>query len=106
MAGISESFDNQYQYRSLPSTQNRLKLALSKPLVEFIDAATGIQHFLFSGKERMAGRTYFDVQVALFGGAGLERFAASAADGDFYVFRVNSWFHLTSLSPLAAVGPH
>ena len=42
----------------------------------------------------MASRTNFDVQVAFLGRASLEGLAASAANGYFDVFRVNSWFHL------------
>ena len=68
-------------------------------LVEAIDASRGIDQLLLSGKERMASRANFHVEVALFGRAGLERLAASAANGDFYVFRVNSWFHLLLCLP-------
>ena len=66
---------------------------LAVPFVKAIHASGGIDQLLFSGKERMAGRTDFDVQVALFGGAGLERLAAGAGNGYLNVFRVNSWFH-------------
>jgi len=77
---------------------------LAIALIEAIDASRGIDQFLLSGKERMAGRTDFHVQVALFRGAGLESLAASASDVDFYVFWVNSWFHLLLVS-LAALSP-
>ena len=72
---------------------------LAIALVEAIDASRGIDQLLLSGKERMASRTDFHVQIALFRGAGLERLTASASDVDFYVFWVNSWFHLTFMSP-------
>ena len=65
-------------------------------LVEAIDASRGIDQLLFAGEERVASRANFDVQVALFGGAGLERLAASAGNSYIDVFWVNSWFHLVT----------
>jgi hypothetical protein len=73
------------------STFGRRFLAVT--LIKAIHASRGVDQLLFSGKERMAGRTNFDVQIALFSGAGLERLAASAANSYLNVFRVNSWFH-------------
>ena len=70
---------------------------LAVTLVEAIDASCGIDQLLFTRKERMASRTNFDVQVALASGAGLERLAARAGDGNFNVFGMNSWFHLVTL---------
>ena len=67
---------------------------LAITFVEAIDASCGIDQLLFSGKERMASGTDFDVQVTFASRAGLESFAASAGDRDFNVFGVNSWFHL------------
>ena len=67
---------------------------LAIALVEAIDASSGIDQLLLSGEERMASRTNFDVQIAFLGRASLEGLAASAANGYFDVFRVNSWFHL------------
>ena len=66
---------------------------LAITLVKAIDASCGIDQLLFSGKERVAGRANFDVQIALLGRAGLESFATSTANGYFDVFGVNSWFH-------------
>ena len=77
----------------------RLGRFLTVALVEAIDASRGIDELLLSGKERMASRTDFHVQVALFGRPSFERLAASATDVDFYVFRVNSWFHLLLCLP-------
>ena len=68
---------------------------LAIALVEAIDASRGIDQLLFAGKERVASRANFDVQIALLRGAGFERFAASAGNGYIDVFWVNSWFHLT-----------
>src|ERR1051325_3500744 len=71
---------------------------LAVALVEAIDASSGIDQLLFAGEERVASRANFDVQVALLGGAGLERLAASAGNIYFDVFWVNSWFHLVTFS--------
>jgi hypothetical protein len=67
---------------------------LSITLVEAIDASRGIDQLLFAGEERVASRTNFDVQIAFLRRASLESLAASAANGNFDVFWVNSWFHL------------
>ena len=66
---------------------------LAVTLVKAIDASCGIDQLLFTRKERVASRTDFDVQVALLGGASLECLAARAADSNFNVFGMNSWFH-------------
>src|SRR6185369_14625995 len=66
---------------------------LAVTLVKAIDASCGIDQLLFTRKERVAGRTDFDVQVTLLVGASLECLAARTADGDFNVFGMNSWFH-------------
>ena len=66
---------------------------LAVALIEAIDASCGIDQLLFTRKEWMASRTDFDVQVTFLGRARLERLAASAGDGDFNVFGMNSWFH-------------
>jgi hypothetical protein len=73
---------------------------LAVTLVEAIDASGGIDEFLFTGEERVASRTDFDVQVTFLRGAGLECFAARAGDVYFDVFGVNSRFHLTLVRAL------
>ena len=70
---------------------------LAIALVEAIDASCGIDQLLLAGKERVASRTNFNVQVTFLGGASLERLAARAGDGNIDVFWVNSWFHLITL---------
>ena len=70
---------------------------LAVALVEAIDASCGIDQFLFTGKEWMASRTDFDVQVPFLGGASLERLATRAGNRNFNVFWMNSWFHLVTL---------
>ena len=71
---------------------------LAIALVEPIHASSGIDQLLLTGKERVASRADFDVQVAFFGRASLKGLAASAANGNFYVFRMNSWFHFLLFS--------
>jgi len=66
---------------------------LAVTLIEAIDAPGSIDQFLFAGKERVASRTDFHVQVTFFGGAGLECLAARAGNVYFGVFGMNSWFH-------------
>ena len=67
---------------------------LAVALVEAIDASRSIDQLLFAGKEGVASRANFDVQVALLGRARLKRLAASAGNIYFDVFWVDSWFHL------------
>jgi hypothetical protein len=79
---------------------------LAIALVEAIDASGGVDQLLLAGKERVASGADFDVQVALFGRARLERLAASAGNCDIDVFWMNSWFHFFRLSidgPPAAI---
>ena len=75
---------------------------LAITFVEAINASCGIDQLLFSGKERMASGTDFDVQVTFASRAGLECFAARAGDRDFSVFGVDSWFHLLLRHSLSA----
>src|SRR3569623_1476884 len=63
-------------------------------LAEFLDAAGSVDDLLQTGIERMAGRADFDVQLVLaLRGAGDERAAAGAGDGDFFVIGVNAGYH-------------
>jgi hypothetical protein len=71
---------------------------LAIALVEAIDASRRIDQLLFASEERVTSRADFDVKIALFRGAGLERLAASAGNIYFDVFWVNSWFHFSLLS--------
>ena len=66
---------------------------LAITLVKAIDAARGVNQFLFSSKKWVTGRTDFYVQVAFAGRARLKGVATSTGDCDFSVFRVNSRFH-------------
>ena len=69
---------------------------LAIALVEAIDASCGVDQFLLAGKERMTSGADLDVQIALLGGARLERLATSTGNGYIDVFWVNSWFHLVT----------
>ena len=62
--------------------------------VEAIDASRGIDQLLFAGEERVAGRTYFDVQIALASRASFEALATRAGNCYLVIVWVNSWFHL------------
>src|SRR6266404_96722 len=61
--------------------------------IKSIDTAGGIDQFLLAGKERMAGRTDFHVQIAFTRRTRLESLAAGTGHCDFVVFRMNSGFH-------------
>jgi len=70
---------------------------LAIALVEAIDASRGIDQLLLAGKERVASGTNFDVQVTFLGGASFERLATRASNGNFVIFGMNSWFHVSTL---------
>src|SRR5271163_2903282 len=62
-------------------------------LAEFIDAAAGIDDFLFARVEGMAVGAHFDLQVMADGRASLEFVPAGAGDHDLFVIWVNAGFH-------------
>lgn len=69
--------------------------AATKALVEAIDTATGVHNFLLAGKERVALRTYVNVEVFAQCRASLN-FVAAAARGSYVtVIRMNLRFHGT-----------
>jgi len=73
---------------------------LTVTLVEAVDSSSSVDQFLLASEKWMAGRAYFDVEVALFGGSRLKRLAAGASHCNFDIFGVNSWFHALSLRQL------
>ena len=77
---------------------------LGVPPVETIDAPRSIDQLLLTGKERMAGRTNFHVQVVFACGSSLKGLAAGAGNCYIDVFWVDSWFHLTL--PIGGSEPH
>jgi len=87
--------------------RRRLGRFLAIATVKSIDAARRIDQLLLAGKERMARRTDFHVQIFLFGRARLETLATRASDCYFFVFWVNSGFHflryLTQMSLNASI---
>ena len=64
----------------------------TKPLLETVHAAAGIDELLFSGEERMAFRADFHADIAL-GGRGLDHFAAGAGDSRLLILGMNILFH-------------
>ena len=66
---------------------------LGVPPVKPIDATRSIDQLLLAGKERMAGRTNFHVQVVFARGSSLKGLAAGAGNCNFFIFRMNSGFH-------------
>lgn len=60
--------------------------------VEALDATFGVEKLHFAGEERMANVADFNLELA---GktAGLKLVSASADNFEFYVFRVNVFFH-------------
>src|SRR3989442_12444851 len=60
---------------------------------ESLHAAGGIHKLLFAGKEWMAIRADFYVDVALVRRASGKAVAAGAHDADFVISGMNSWFH-------------
>jgi hypothetical protein len=60
--------------------------------LEPLDTAGGIDKFLLTGKERVAGRTDLRGDLGL-GGTGLERIAAQTFNRHLGVFWVYSFFH-------------
>ena len=69
----------------------RLLLAITP--VKTVNASRSVNQFLLAGKERMARRADFHVQVVFSRRAGLESVPTSAGNSDLVIFRMNSWFH-------------
>ena len=61
-------------------------------LLEFLDAAGGVDELHLAGEERMARRADFDRDILL-GAARLKLVAAPAGDGALFVFGVNAFLH-------------
>src|SRR4029077_12455933 len=66
-------------------------------LAELVHAASGIDHFLLAGVERVAVRANLDLQILSKCRAGLERVAARAGHGDLFVVGMSGGFHGSSL---------
>ena len=56
------------------------ELFLGVFLAEFFHTASGVEHLLFTGVERVTLGTHFNIQIATHGGAGLELVAATASN--------------------------
>jgi len=62
-------------------------------LVEALDAACGINELLLAGKEGMAGRTDFNLDI-LYRRTGLDDIAARTGNGGEFVFGMDTLFHV------------
>jgi hypothetical protein len=60
---------------------------------EPFDASRGVDQFLFTRKERVAGGTDFDFDVPG-GGTGFDNVSAGAGDFGQFVLGVDTFFHL------------
>src|SRR5690606_10212719 len=65
----------------------------TETLIEAVDTAAGIQHFLLAGVERVALGANVDAQVLGQRRASLDDVAAAASGVDFYVSRMDIGFH-------------
>jgi len=72
---------------------NLFDTARTKALLEAVDTATGLGHFLTACVERVAGCAYIEVDVAAQRRASNNGVTAAAFCGDFGVFRVDIGFH-------------
>ena len=66
-------------------------------LVKAVNASGRIDQFLLAGKERVACRTNFYMQVVFHSRPGLKSAAAGTDDGYFTVVWMYFWFHNISL---------
>jgi hypothetical protein len=64
--------------------------------VKAIDAAGRINQLLLARKKRVAGRANLNVEIALARRTRLKSLAARAGNSYFFIFRVNSGFHIIS----------
>jgi hypothetical protein len=76
----------------------RLGFGFGVLTAEALDAASSIDQLLFAGKERVAVRTDFGVDIAFVGGLGGEAVATGTDHSDLVVVRVNSLFRHDSVS--------
>lgn len=61
---------------------------------EALHAASGVNQLVFAGKERVAMRTNFNVEIFANGGCGLNGMTTGTSDCDFVQFRMNALFHI------------
>lgn len=70
-----------------------MSLLLAVASLELVNLARRIENLLLAGIERVAGRTYFDVQISTESRASDERIAAAAGHVNFAVFWMDVCFH-------------
>ena len=78
----------------------------TETLLEAVDTATGIQHFLLASVERVALGADVDVHVLGQRGTGLDDVAAAASGFDFNVIWMDIGFHGKSSRTCAATRPY
>ena len=62
--------------------------------IESIYSSGGVNQLLLAGEKWVTGGANLDVQIIFPRRAGLKSFATCAANGYFFIFGVDSWFHL------------
>src|SRR5690606_26455935 len=72
--------------------------ATTETLVEAIDTTSGIHHLLLASVERMTRGTNVQVNVLGDGGLGLDDITTTASCSNFYVVRMDTFFHLRFLA--------
>jgi hypothetical protein len=77
----------------LANAKTQSDFALAETLVEFVDSAAGIQHFLLAGEEGVALGTYVDTQFFSERGPGFEHVATATGHGNVFVLGMDIWFH-------------
>src|SRR5438128_9687355 len=73
------------------------RIALGVFASEALDAAGGVQQFLLAGKERMARRADFHIDVATMRRARDERISTGAVHPHFVIVGMDSGFHISQV---------
>jgi len=95
------SSDMRHLYRPYLRGGFCIRSAAMITLVKSVHASCGIDQFLLTGKERVALRTNFDVQLFAQRRTGFKSASTSTRDRDLFVFRMNFLFHGYFIIPLA-----
>lgn len=82
-------------FKLLCSRRSFSRSLLAIAFVKAVNASSGVNQLLLAGEKRMACRTNFHMQIALFGRMRLKGLAAGAGHGYLVILGVNSWFHDT-----------
>jgi hypothetical protein len=74
-------------------SQNLFAARDAETLVEAVNTTTGSNITLFAGIERVAFTAHVEVQIVTCGGADFHDITAGAGRSNFFVFRMNIFFH-------------